>query len=122
MCKRWPEPRMAVKSFATPAEAPARKFRVAVVGGGPSGASAAEIFAEEPNIETIFFEKKMDNCKPCGGAIPLCMVDEFQLPSSIIDRKVRKMTMISPTNVEIDIGKTLKPNEWIGMTRREVLD
>merc|ERR1719428_1778759 len=30
--------------------------------------------------------------------------------------------MISPTNREIDIGQTLKPNEWIGMTRREVLD
>jgi geranylgeranyl reductase len=122
MCKRWPEPRMAVKSFATPAEAPPRKFRVAVVGGGPSGGSAAEIFAEDPNIETFFFERKMDNAKPCGGAIPLCMIDEFQLPAEIIDRKVRKMTMISPTNKEIDIGQTLKDDEYIGMTRREVLD
>ena len=30
----------------------------------------------------------MDNAKPCGGAIPVCMVEEFNLPSSIIDRKV----------------------------------
>ena len=37
----------------------------------------------------------MDNCKPCGGAIPLCMVDEFKLPPDIIDRRVRKMKMIS---------------------------
>jgi geranylgeranyl diphosphate/geranylgeranyl-bacteriochlorophyllide a reductase len=64
----------------------------------------------------------MDNAKPCGGAIPLCMVEEFDLPVEIIDRKVRKMKMVSPSNVEVDVGKTLKPHEYIGMTRREVLD
>jgi len=64
----------------------------------------------------------MDNCKPCGGAIPLCMVGEFDLPEQIVDRKVRKMTMISPTNKEVQIGQTLKDDEWIGMVRREVLD
>lgn len=26
--------------------------------------------------------------QPCGGAIPLCMVQEFDLPQEIIDRKV----------------------------------
>lgn len=97
------------------------KLRVAVVGGGPAGACAAETLAKG-GVETFMFERKMDNCKPCGGAIPLCMVDEFDLPPEIIDRKVRKMRMISPSNVEVDIGKTLKPNEYIGMTRREVLD
>ncbi|PXF49789.1 Geranylgeranyl diphosphate reductase, chloroplastic [Gracilariopsis chorda] len=96
-------------------------LRVAVVGGGPAGACAAETLAKA-GIETVLFERKMDNCKPCGGAIPLCMVDEFDLPPEIIDRKVRKMKMISPSNVEVDVGKTLKPNEYIGMTRREVLD
>merc|ERR1712176_377767 len=30
--------------------------------------------------------------------------------------------MISPSNREVDIGETLAPNEYIGMTRREVLD
>lgn len=97
------------------------KLRVAVVGGGPAGACAAETLAES-GIDTYLFERKMDNCKPCGGAIPLCMVDEFDLPVDIIDRKVRKMKMISPTNVEVDVGKTLKPHEYIGMLRREVLD
>ena len=31
---------------------PEMKYRVAVIGGGPSGACAAEICAQEPNIET----------------------------------------------------------------------
>lgn len=48
------------------------------------------------------------------------MVDEFDLPSEIIDRKVTKMKMISPSNREVDVGKTLSETEYIGMCRREV--
>ena len=100
-------------------------LRVAVIGGGPSGSCAAEILAKS-GIKTWLFERKLDNAKPCGGAIPLCMVSEFNLPESIIDRKVRNMRMISPSNREVDIsldkvyGKS--ENEYIGMCRREVMD
>ena len=48
------------------------------------------------------------------------MVDEFQIPMEIIDRRVTKMKMISPSNREVDVGKTLNDKEWIGMCRREV--
>ena len=96
-------------------------LRVAVVGSGPAGSSAAETLVKA-GIETYLFERKLDNAKPCGGAIPLCMVDEFDLPPNIIDRRVRKMKMISPSNVEVNIGSTLKDDEYIGMCRREVLD
>ena len=65
------------------------KYKVAVIGGGPSGACAAEIFAQEKGIDTVLFERKMDNAKPCGGAIPLCMIGEFDLPETTVDRKVR---------------------------------
>ncbi len=96
-------------------------LRVAVVGSGPAGSSAAETLVKA-GIETYLIERKLDNAKPCGGAIPLCMVDEFDLPPEIIDRRVRKMKMISPSNVEVNIGSTLKDDEYIGMCRREVLD
>ncbi len=96
-------------------------LRVAVVGSGPAGSSAAETLAKA-GIETYLFERKLDNAKPCGGAIPLCMVAEFDLPPEIIDRRVRKMKMISPSNVEVNIGGTLNDDEYIGMCRREVLD
>ncbi|KAJ6875354.1 hypothetical protein NC652_034922 [Populus alba x Populus x berolinensis] len=88
-----------------------RNLRVAVIGGGPPGGSAAETLAKG-GIETHLIERKLDNCKSCGGAIPLCMVD----------RRVTKMKMISPYNFSVDIGQTLKPHEYIGMVRREVLD
>ena len=96
-------------------------LRVAVVGAGPAGSSAAEILVKA-GIKTYLFERKLDNAKPCGGAIPLCMVDEFDLPPEIIDRRVRKMKMISPSNIEVNIGQTLNDDEYIGMCRREVLD
>ncbi|NJK63061.1 MAG: geranylgeranyl reductase [Synechococcaceae cyanobacterium SM2_3_1] len=95
-------------------------LRVAVVGGGPAGSSAAEVLAKA-GIETYLFERKLDNAKPCGGAIPLCMVSEFELPPEIIDRKVRKMKMISPSDYEVDIQLD-HPDEYIGMCRREILD
>ncbi len=50
------------------------------------------------------------------------MVEEFDLPAEIIDRRVTKMKMISPSNREVDVGKTLSEREWIGMCRREVFD
>jgi geranylgeranyl reductase len=95
-------------------------LRVAVVGGGPSGSCAAEVLAKA-GIPTWLFERKLDNAKPCGGAIPLCMVSEFDLPNEIIDRKVRNMKMISPSNREVDIHLE-DESEYIGMCRREVLD
>ncbi|MEB3277737.1 MAG: geranylgeranyl reductase [Lyngbya sp.] len=95
-------------------------LRVAVVGSGPAGSSAAETLVKA-GIETYLFERKLDNAKPCGGAIPLCMVSEFDLPPEIIDRRVRKMKMISPSNREVDIN-LINENEYIGMCRREVLD
>ena len=95
-------------------------LRVAVVGGGPAGSSAAETLVKA-GIETYLFERKLNNAKPCGGAIPLCMVSEFDLPPEIIDRQVRNMKMISPSNIEVDLH-LIKKDEYIGMCRREVLD
>ena len=95
-------------------------IRVAVVGSGPAGSSVAETLVKA-GIETYLFERKLDNAKPCGGAIPLCMVSEFDLPDRIIDRRVRKMKMISPSNIEVDINLD-RQDEYIGMCRREILD
>ncbi|XP_073291465.1 geranylgeranyl diphosphate reductase, chloroplastic [Primulina huaijiensis] len=112
---------LRIKASKSSPRVAGRNLRVAVVGGGPAGGSAAETLAKG-GVETVLFERKLDNCKPCGGAIPLCMVGEFDLPLDIIDRRVTKMKMISPSNVAVDIGRTLKPHEYIGMVRREVLD
>lgn len=95
------------------------KFKVAVVGGGPSGSCAAEILAECPDVDVTLFERKLDNAKPCGGAIPLCMIDEFKLPADIIDRKVRACviqtltTLLHYPPIKTDFPKHFPPSSTI---------
>ncbi|CAK7329202.1 unnamed protein product [Dovyalis caffra] len=99
-----------------------RKLAAAVIGGGPAGSSAAEALAAG-GVETFLFERSPSTAKPCGGAIPLCMIDEFSIPLHLIDRHVTRMKIISPSNLTVDFGsKTLKSHEFIPMLRREVLD
>ncbi|KAH0726038.1 hypothetical protein KY284_001903 [Solanum tuberosum] len=97
------------------------KLRAAVIGGGPAGSSAAEALATG-GVETFLFERSPATAKPCGGAIPLCMLSEFSIPSHLIDRCVTQMRIISPSNIVADLSKTLKPHEFVAMLRREVLD
>ncbi|KAF9598480.1 hypothetical protein IFM89_027914 [Coptis chinensis] len=98
-----------------------RKLRAAVIGGGPAGSCAADALACG-GIETFLIERSPAGAKPCGGAIPLCMLNEFSIPLDLIDRKVTQMKIISPSNLTVDFGKTLKSHEYIAMLRREVLD
>ncbi|KAK9107736.1 hypothetical protein Syun_023747 [Stephania yunnanensis] len=98
-----------------------RTLRAAVIGGGPAGSSAAEALAAG-GIETFLIERNPSGSKPCGGAIPLCMLDEFSIPLSLVDRKVTRVNIISPSNLTVDFSKTLGSREFIAMLRREVLD
>ena len=99
-----------------------RKLRAAVIGGGPAGSSAAEALAAG-GVETFLFERSPPSAaKPCGGAIPLCMLDEFAIPRYLVDRHVTRLRIFSPSNIAVDFGKTLKSHEFIAMLRREVLD
>ena len=114
---------IAIKaSKSTNPPLPGRKLRAAVIGGGPAGSSAAEALAVG-GVETFLFERSPPStAKPCGGAIPLCMLSEFDIPSHLIDRHVTRMRIFSPSNLCVDFGKTLRPDEFIAMLRREVLD
>ncbi len=93
-------------------------YDVVVIGGGPSGAAAAEILARAGH-STILIERKLDNVKPCGGAIPLGLIEEFQIPDELVEKKLTRMSVRSPQ------GKTIfmhMPNGYVGMVRRERFD
>ncbi|KAF2949531.1 hypothetical protein DAI22_01g117800 [Oryza sativa Japonica Group] len=107
-------------SSATPAP-PRRPLRVAVVGGGPAGASAAEALASA-GAQAFLLERNPSGAKPCGGAIPLCMLDEFAIPRDLVDRRVTRMRVLSPSNLAADFSRALPPGAHIPMLRREVLD
>lgn len=96
-------------------------LRAAVIGGGPAGSSAAEALARG-GVTTYLLERSPAGSKPCGGAIPLCMLDEFAIPDHLVDRRVTRMRVVSPSNLTADFGSTLRPHEHIPMLRRELLD
>ncbi|MFK7957028.1 MAG: geranylgeranyl diphosphate reductase [Lysobacterales bacterium] len=93
-----------------------QQFDVVVVGGGPSGATAANDLAAMGH--KVMLLDKNGRIKPCGGAVPPKLVEEFDIPHSQLEAKVTTARMISPTDkaVDMDIGG------WVGMVNRGTFD
>lgn len=94
------------------------KCDVAVIGGGPGGATAANELAKA-GIEVVLVERNLNNAKPCGGAIPLGLIEEFDIPDELVERKVTQMAVRSPKGRIIEMQM---PNGYVGMVRRERFD
>ncbi|MEI7787470.1 MAG: geranylgeranyl diphosphate reductase [Chlorobiaceae bacterium] len=94
------------------------RYDVAVIGGGPSGAVAAAELARA-GVSTLLIERNFDNVKPCGGAIPLGLIEEFNIPSDLVEKKLSRMRARSPKGRIIEMRM---PNGYVGMVRRELFD
>ncbi|MBZ4220541.1 MAG: geranylgeranyl diphosphate reductase [Chlorobium sp.] len=94
------------------------RYDIAVIGGGPSGAIAAAVLATA-GISTVLIERDLDNIKPCGGAIPLGLIEEFNIPDELIEKKLSSMRARSPKGRVIEMQM---PNGYVGMVRREKFD
>lgn len=92
-------------------------YDVVVIGGGPSGATAAEDLAREGRKVAMI--DRAGRIKPCGGAIPPRAVRDFNIPDSQIVARINTARMISPTLRQVDI-----PIEdgYVGMVDREHFD
>ena len=94
-----------------------QSFDVVVIGGGPSGATAATDLARQGFCVCLL--DREGRIKPCGGAIPPQLIEEFEIPDSLLVAKVNSARMISPANVAVDM-----PIEggFVGMVDREFFD
>jgi geranylgeranyl diphosphate/geranylgeranyl-bacteriochlorophyllide a reductase len=92
-------------------------YDVFVVGGGPSGATAAEDLARAGRRVALL--DRAGRIKPCGGAIPPRAIRDFQIADDQIVARIQTARMISPTGRQVDIPIE---NGFVGMVDRDRFD
>ena len=92
-------------------------FDVAVVGGGPAGATAANDLACM-GYDVLLLDRA-GRIKPCGGAIPPRLIAEFEIPDELLVARISSARMVSPTDKQVDMPID---GGFVGMVDRDAFD
>jgi len=79
-------------------------FDVAVIGGGPAGATAAHILAR--GGARVCIVERLRGRKPCGGGLPSTAFAEFGISERHVVRRVRELVLVPPSGRECRIELT----------------
>ena len=93
------------------------EFDVVVVGGGPSGATAANDLAHAGH--SVLLLDRAGRIKPCGGAIPPRLIRDFAIPDHLLKAKISSARMVSPSGKQVDMPID---NGFVGMVDRDEFD
>ncbi len=93
-------------------------FDAVVVGGGPSGATAACDLAHAGR--KVLLLDRDGRIKPCGGAVPPRLLEDFEVPLSLLVARARSARMIAPSDRKVDmpVGEI----GFVGMVDRDQFD
>lgn len=90
---------------------------IIVVGGGPSGATAAELAARDG--ARVLLLDRGGRIKPCGGAVPPRLIRDYHIPARLIVARINSARIVSPSgrlaNMPVD-------GSYVGMVDREEFD
>lgn len=92
-------------------------YDVAIVGGGPAGATAAHDLARAGRRVVLI--DRAGRIKPCGGAIPPRLMAEFDIPDRLLVARISSARMVAPSGMSVDIPIE---NGFVGMVDREHFD
>ncbi|EKE76038.1 geranylgeranyl diphosphate reductase [Oceanibaculum indicum] len=93
-------------------------YDVAVIGGGPSGATAAEQLARAGY--RVALVDPADRIKPCGGAIPSRALKDFSIPESQLVSRAHGARIIAPSGRSVDMQ--IGDRGFVGMVDRATFD
>jgi geranylgeranyl reductase len=96
---------------------PTEHFDVTVIGGGPAGATAATDLARR-GLRVLLLDRE-GRVKPCGGAIPPALIEEFAIPAELLVARIRSARMVAPSGREVDMPIN---NGFVGMVDRDAFD